>query len=459
MCVSVTHQLSPMNMYIRTGGEEDRRTMRTFRIAVTAFMISAVLILAVSLLNGYLYLNNNVFNPDSKFGCWKTWLFFVAAAGLLLSIPVIGFCFIRLLRIAGTRDAEHNELLHQGKELYHSMVDAIEEYAVLYLDKEGIIRSWNKGAERIYCYSPEEAVGKHFSLFYTQEQLEENRPLKILQNATELNRTSDEGWRMRKDGSVFWASVFVTALRDSSGAVTGFSKVTRDMTEKKSAEETLNRFNEERMLHQRAILKATVDGQERERNEIGMELHDNINQMLAAVKLYISAAINNSREGDEFLKQSMKITEDCIDEIRRLSANLVSPEKQRKDLKDSITDLVEQLERASQLTFHLDFEDALLGEMKEESTLAFYRIIQEQLNNILKHSMAENVSITIGVNDDKYILIIEDDGIGFDLKNSRDGLGMGNMQTRVELLKGELEVRSEPGKGCAVIVKLPLKIK
>lgn len=143
------------------------------------------------------------------------------------------------------------ELKRAGEELRHSqerlqlMVENVVDYAILMLDQEGRVASWNAGAERIKGYRAEEIIGQHFSQFYPQEDIERGKPQHELDVAIAEGRFEDEGWRVRKDGATFWANVVITALRDEAGALRGFAKVTRDMTESKLAREALVRAKDE----------------------------------------------------------------------------------------------------------------------------------------------------------------------------------------------------------------------
>jgi formate hydrogenlyase transcriptional activator len=120
-----------------------------------------------------------------------------------------------------------------------SIVESIGEYAIYLLDRDGHVLTWNPGAERIKGYKVDEVLGLHFSRFFTQEDQERGRPAELLRQAAARDRVEEEAWRVRKDGSRFWANVVITAIRDSSGEVTGFAKVTRDLTDRKRAEEAL----------------------------------------------------------------------------------------------------------------------------------------------------------------------------------------------------------------------------
>jgi PAS domain S-box-containing protein len=129
--------------------------------------------------------------------------------------------------------------------LYRVLVEAVRDYAIFALDATGHILSWNAGAERLKGYTPDEIIGRHFSTFYQPDDVAADRPGRLLAAAAREGRVEDEGWRVRKDGSRFWADVIITALRDESGGVIGYAKVTRDLTERRRVEDAL-RDSEER---------------------------------------------------------------------------------------------------------------------------------------------------------------------------------------------------------------------
>ncbi len=137
------------------------------------------------------------------------------------------------------------EALQQSDQRFRLLVDNVRDYAIFMLDPEGRVASWNEGAERLKGYRAEEIIGQHFSRFYPQEDIEKGKPEHELRVAATDGRHEDEGWRVRKDGSRFWANVMITALRDAEGRLVGFSKITRDFTERRKAEEAV-RLSEER---------------------------------------------------------------------------------------------------------------------------------------------------------------------------------------------------------------------
>jgi formate hydrogenlyase transcriptional activator len=134
---------------------------------------------------------------------------------------------------------EADDALRLSEERFRSLVEGVKDYAIFMLDPEGRVASWSPGAERIKGYRAEEIVGQHFSRFYTPEDVERSKPERELAGAVAQGRLEDEGWRVRKDGTRFWANVVVAALKDKSGRVRGFVKVTRDFTERKKAEDAL----------------------------------------------------------------------------------------------------------------------------------------------------------------------------------------------------------------------------
>jgi len=162
--------------------------------------------------------------------------------------------------IAGRKTAEGR--LQESEMRFRLVIDSVIDYAIIMLDPKGRIASWNAGAERIKGYRAEEIIGQHFSRFYPPEDLARSKPQYELEVASAEGRFEDEGWRLRKDGSRFWANVVITALRDDSGTLRGFGKVTRDLTERKRSEErlaylaqydTLTRLPNRHMLHDHLV--------------------------------------------------------------------------------------------------------------------------------------------------------------------------------------------------------------
>lgn len=150
-------------------------------------------------------------------------------------------CILRDVSARKTRELE----LRHSEERYRLMVASVRDYAIFMLDSTGHILTWNEGARRAKGYLPDEIIGKHFSIFYTAEDLATNKPERELKIATETGKYEEEGWRIRKDGSLFWANVVITALFNEQNNLVGFSKVTRDLTERQQNQEMLRRSEEQ----------------------------------------------------------------------------------------------------------------------------------------------------------------------------------------------------------------------
>ena len=165
-----------------------------------------------------------------------------AIYGLFLALEIaLGLALMRLIN----RYRSTSQALHRSEERFRLLTSGVKDYAIVALSPEGYVLGWNEGAERIKGYREDEIIGKHMSVFYTEESVREDLPARLLRRAIEDGRVEDEGWRLRKDGSRFWADVIITPMKDRAGTVVGFSKVTRDLTERKRADEELRALNKE----------------------------------------------------------------------------------------------------------------------------------------------------------------------------------------------------------------------
>jgi len=144
-----------------------------------------------------------------------------------------------------TRDMTEKKALLEAERTFRLLVQGVTDYAIFMLDTEGKVTNWNAGAQRIKGYKPDEIVGEHFSRFYTEEDIEAGLPVRALETAREAGRYEAEGWRVRKDGTRFWASVVLDAIRDDDGKLIGFAKITRDMSEKRETQERLEESREQ----------------------------------------------------------------------------------------------------------------------------------------------------------------------------------------------------------------------
>jgi PAS domain S-box-containing protein len=210
-------------------------------------------------------------------------------------------------------------------------------------------------------------------------------------------------------------------------------------------------------LKQQQITEVVLGAQERERFELGQELHDNINQILATSKLYLDVAIEEREPRMELLTKSRNNIGMAIEEIRRLSKELITPSLNDLGLIQSIKELIRSIQMVKKMKIRLSISGVEEGGLLPEQKINVYRIIQEQLNNILKHAQATSVVIDLYKHRDQIRLRVEDDGKGFDPRARRNGVGISNIISRAELYNGKVEIDSAPGKGCRLEVILNSK--
>ena len=231
-----------------------------------------------------------------------------------------------------------------------------------------------------------------------------------------------------------------------------FLATVHDVTEKLRLQSELTR---EKINHQKDITKAIIETQEKERSEIGKELHDNVNQMLTTAKLYVENMTYYPEQGAQFAARSVGILQDSINEIRRLSRALVTPTIRDVGFKDTLGELV-----ASYLELHLfkvhtsfHFDEAAVPKGVK---LTIYRILQEAFNNTVKYAQASHVQVVIRSSAHTLKLVYIDDGIGFDPATVKRGIGLQNIQNRTDAYRGQVQVSSTPGAGCTLKILFPL---
>jgi signal transduction histidine kinase len=238
-------------------------------------------------------------------------------------------------------------------------------------------------------------------------------------------------------------------------------KESRERIEKILAEANLReserQLAREREEHQRILVRASIESQEHERGQIGRELHDNINQILAVTRAYVDAALVEDDRHDEFLQRSLKNLDTAINEIRKMSKSLVPPSMKEDGLVESVADLVENMRVVSRFSIQFRCEKENLHDLGEAQQLALYRIVQEQVNNIIKHANASNVSIELTGKNGYVDLLIHDDGKGFNPGARSKGVGLSNIMSRIEVFDGNFELISSEGSGCTLKVKMPRK--
>ncbi|HKH62289.1 MAG TPA: PAS domain S-box protein [Flavitalea sp.] len=228
-----------------------------------------------------------------------------------------------------------------------------------------------------------------------------------------------------------------------------------DITERKELEK---RLLKQEVHRQKLVAQAVVNAQEKERAEIGKELHDNVNQILSTARLYLELAKSDEKERISLIKRSYDNIYDAINEIRSISRSLVPPSIGDLGLIESIEDLVENIRATKKLYVEFCYGgdiDALLGQKQK---LMLFRIIQEQVNNVLKHANASNIIIELMIDGHMINLAVSDDGKGFDFEEVKDnkGVGLQNIASRTELFNGKINIVTAPNKGCKLNIHVPI---
>jgi PAS domain S-box-containing protein len=354
--------------------------------------------------------------------------------------------------------------LRQNEERFRLLVEGVQDYAIFMFDPEGRVASWNEGAHRIKGYGQQEILGRHFSVFYPKEDIKRGKPERALEVAREKGTYEEEGWRVRKDGSRFWASVLITALRDEAGGLRGFAKVTRDITERRQAEEEIQQLNEA-LEELSDLVGKLVLGQEEEQRRVAYEVHEGLAQVATAAHMRLLAfSLGHSPEAERSqadLEQALKLIRQTISDARRITANLRPTVLDDFGLPAAISLEVERLREEG---YRIEYEEGLGGErLPAMSEIALFRVVQEALTNIQEHAQTRKLRIELRRREGEVYLEVRDYGRGFylDATSAGSGLlgktvGIARMREWASLLGGKLEIHSRPGAGTSVVAKVPL---
>lgn len=375
-----------------------------------------------------------------------------------------------------TRRKDAELKFSETEEIFRLLVESVQDYAIFLLDAEGIVETWNIGAERLKGYKAEEIIGQHFSRFYPTEARESRWPERELEIAAKEGRFADEGWRVKKDGSTFWASVALTALRGTDGKLRGFSKVTRDLTERRNLEERTQQLNKElrgrlaqllesrrqielRTLELRRLSGRLLQIQDEERRRISRELHDELGQLLVAVKLVLQAPGHGSTE--EQKTEATQLADEALSKVRNLSHLLHPPLLDESGLLPALHWYIEGLQKRSKLQITFDCRPTAFPRVNTDIETAIFRIIQESLTNIYRHSGSADARVELHLQADRILIRVRDYGKGVAFEAGVDGglppvgVGISGMRERIKQLGGEFRVsRAEPG--TLVEVSIPM---
>ena len=338
-----------------------------------------------------------------------------------------------------------------------SIVDSSAD-AIISKDLNGIITSWNAGAEMVFGYTADEVIGKPVTILMPPDRVDEEPG--ILQRIRRGERVKHyETIRQRKDGRLIDISLNVSPVYDESGTIVGASKIARDVTEHKNVERTISEKENARKL---------LDAQESERARISRDLHDHLGQQMTAFRFKLESLSGKCGENpelqkdiDELRQAALKIDRD----IGFLSWELRPTELDSLGLKDALASFISEWSNQHDIVanFHADIAGSMQGhELTDVVEINLYRIVQECLNNIRKHSKAAEVNVLFHLNSQEAVLIVEDNGQGFNTSSASikasapSGLGLLSMRERASLLHGTVDIESVPGRGTTILIRVPL---
>jgi PAS domain S-box-containing protein len=257
------------------------------------------------------------------------------------------------------------------------------------------------------------------------------------------------------EGSVMYVINHAIFIRDEEGKAVRVIGAFTDITAKKKLEAEL--FEQQKKEHLN-IIQTAMEAQEKERNAIGQELHDNVNQILAGTNLFLSLIKKQPEKGQEYIEASMKNIRSAIEENRKIAHVLVTPDVEEILLKDLIINLTDSLLGESGLKVIVSLQQFEEGFVKEDQKLAIYRIVQEHCTNIIKYASAKQVNILLSTADGVFKMIIADDGKGMEPGKKTDGIGIRNIRGRLVLFNGSASIKTSPGKGFILEIAMPLQM-
>jgi PAS domain S-box-containing protein len=379
-----------------------------------------------------------------------------------------------------TRRKSMEEALRTSEERFRLLVENVQDYAIFLLDPAGRIITWNQGAERIKGYRTEEILGQHFSCFYLLEDQAQGKPARKLQVAAAEGRLEEEDWRVRKDGERFWANVVITALRDETGVLRGFVKVTRDVTAHKLAEEAIRQLNaelEQRVAERTAQLQRSSEDLRQFARVAAHDLQEPIRQVINYTQLLSTRYHGRlDAEADEFIayavagaKRLQQLILDLLayTEIETRPPALTAVESEAV-LAGALSDLRSAVaERGATITYDplpIVWGDAVQLQLVFRNLLA---------NSIKFHNtQPPHVHISATPQDKEWVFTVRDNGIGIAPQDRerifmvfqrlhhqepypKPGIGLAMCKKIIERHGGKIWVESTPGQGATFLFTLP----
>ncbi|MCE6989598.1 PAS domain-containing sensor histidine kinase [Dyadobacter sp. CY323] len=379
---------------------------------------------------------------------------------------------------------QHEESLRLSEARYRSLVEQVGDYGIFILDTKGRIGSWNEGAKRIKGYTAQEVIGKYFSIFYPEEDILSGKPARELRIARATGKYEEEGWRLRKDGSRFWANIVITAVYDAEHLLTGFSKVTRDLTERKLAEQSLQaRSDEYRQLVQELMnTNNALSAVNQELEEFTAIVSHDLKEPVRSVKSYLHLIEQQiAQQKYELISNSVvksikgtQRMQELIDNLLRYSqVSKTDLRREKLDLDDVLTEALQNLDDAIKKSgAQISKDITTRGLFGDRVQLA--QLFQNLLANALKFTdgKAPEVSIRSWTESGEIRIVVSDNGIGiaqqhlekvfgvfkklhFASQYPGTGMGLAICKKVVERHNGRIWAESPPGQGASFHITVP----
>ncbi len=340
------------------------------------------------------------------------------------------------------------QLLESERKL--SLVTRQTVNAIIITDEEERITWVNNAFTRISEYEPEEVIGRRPGSFLQGKDTNPATIEYLRQKIKDKQPFNCEIVNYAKSGREYWTYIQGQPMLDENGTFTHFFSIETDITERVLLENELAR---ERLAKHTEISEAVLTAHENERKVIGRELHDNLNQILGAAKLYIEVARTDEENMKIYLEKASGYITNVIDEIRRVSKRLVSPDMYFMGLIESIRNLVDDTMQTHPIRLFFYQNGIVENQLPEKLQVEICRIIQEQVNNILTHSGASRAVIDLRKRRGEILLRISDNGKGHD-NSTGTGVGLINIRNRAELNQGSVTILTKPGAGYLLKVVL-----
>ena len=342
--------------------------------------------------------------------------------------------------------AQHE--INENEKKYRSLFEQASD-PILITDFQGNFTDVNGSFCKLFGYTKKELLKMNIRSLVCPVELKE-RPLRndLLMKGKHL---LSERLMVRKDGGIVETEANLKKFGENS-----IMGIVRDVTEIRRLQRAMEQERlDQNIQEQKEVTRAVIKAQERERNNIGRELHDNVNQLLASARMCLSTAKMTQAGKKDFVDKSIRLIDATIFEIRVLSRKHVTPLK-GFDLKEQIQSLIKIMEDG--IGFKISFEYNLAEniEIQDDLKLNIYRVIQEKLNNVYKHASASRVVIKIFTEDNHINVQISDNGIGFEMGIKKNGVGIVNIINRVESFNGKVKFETKPGIGCKLDIRVPL---